>query len=64
MFICHVSSQNQHFTSNLVALPICLLQDPASPLAVYPTFIGRSCYERVLPSASVDLAFSFTTLQW
>lgn len=54
-----INNQNQfNGTANLPP------QDPASPLAVYPMFIGRSCYERVLPSASVDLAFSFTTLQW
>lgn len=41
-----------------------IAQDSASPLAVFPTAIGRSCYERLLPDDSVDFVFSATTLHW
>lgn len=41
-----------------------IAQDSASPLAVFPTAIGRSCYERLLPEDSVTFVFSATTLHW
>jgi SAM-dependent methyltransferase len=55
-------------SNDFASLFTLLADDPASYLsgrtAVYPTAIGRSYFEAILPSASVDLGWSSNALHW